>query len=153
VEPLHALELEDYQALRVPVTLEHLDLAPACEVLAPVAGNGGWRLFSIFRIAGRAVIWTLTTAYTAITFVPFFLTLDAHSTTLLLVHTLCSGPLFQGAPEIIIVVGALFTKFLEVRDPRKFAIAQSFSGFLLSVERPYDVDLGSTQDRATERRE
>ena len=123
MEPLHALEFEDHQALRVPVALEHLDFAPACEVLAPVAGNGGWRLFSIFRIAGRSVIWTLTAAYTAITFVPFFLTFDAHSTTLLLVHTLCSGPLFQCAPEIITVVGALFTKCLEVWNSRKFAIA------------------------------
>jgi len=29
VEPLHALEFDDYQALGVPVPLEHLDLASA----------------------------------------------------------------------------------------------------------------------------
>ena len=53
VEALHALEFEDDQTLRIPVTLHYLYCATASKVLDTIGGNGGWSLLPIFGIAIR----------------------------------------------------------------------------------------------------
>src|SRR5215212_8902694 len=53
VEALHALEFEDDQTLRIPVTLHYLYCATASKVLATIVGNGGWGFLPIFGIAIR----------------------------------------------------------------------------------------------------
>ena len=55
VEALHALEFEDDQTLRIPVTLQYLYCPTASKVLATIVGNGGWGLLPIFGIAIRSL--------------------------------------------------------------------------------------------------